>query len=151
MSTRNETGEQNAERFVQAVMAAALDQRVIIFWEDGRPAWPWMKNKAWRDYVFRRLGELRIPVRDGEFKGPDALDESWMFVAHSTANQHRIQTMELTDKIDDGLSLAKSVETIKQNRAICWWCFVILGVVVALALSTCMEKPKPLPTQELVP
>lgn len=94
-----ETGEQNARRFVETVARLAHDERVIICYPTGTwtqrceaRGWQWMMNERWRARV---LDLLRLaPVRDPQFHAPDSLD-GWTFTAYSTVPVPRIAQLEL--------------------------------------------------------
>lgn len=95
---KGETGEQNAQRFVAAVITEAREERVIIMYPTNagrahhRFGWVWMMNAAWRARVLELLQDA--PVREPQFNPPDSLD-GWTFSAYSTVPVPRIAQLTL--------------------------------------------------------
>ena len=100
-----ETGEANAQRFVEAVVDQAHEERVIICYPHpgyggrGGPqhGWIWMLNPRWRDRVLELLAQ-GAPVREAQFHPPDDLD-GWTFSAYSTVPVPRIAQLGLDETI----------------------------------------------------
>lgn len=99
----DETGEENAQRFVRVVSTLARDERVIICYPHGpfgkargggdpRCGWVWMLNPLWRARVIDLLGGA--PVKDAKFHEPDSMD-GWTFSATSTVPVPRIAQLTL--------------------------------------------------------
>jgi hypothetical protein len=141
---RNETGAENAQRFANAVIEAAQEHRFIVFYADGRPAWPWMSNAEWRLKVRGLLDDG--PVEGVRFHEPDNLDPEWSFSAYSAVTQTRVQTLSLDDKLEPGLSLTG---VVKANRNVCWWCIVIAAVLALGTLATCTMPSAPAKAEAL--
>lgn len=96
-----ETGEQNAQRFVQTVATLAKDERVILMYPTYTKAsyvggWVWMMNAAWRARVLDLL--KAAPVKDAQFHEPDSLD-GWTFSAYSTVPVPRIAQLTLDQSL----------------------------------------------------
>ncbi len=98
-----ETGEANAQRFVEAVTRLAREERVLIFYPysslmfggtNERTGWIWMLNPLWQERVLELL--KMAPVRDARFSPPDSLD-GWTFTAYSTVPVPRIAKLGLDD------------------------------------------------------
>lgn len=100
-SKRKETGDQNAQRFVETVLREAKDVRLIVCRMDsgyaGRKSelcgWIWMPNPRWRAKVLDLLTSSDC-VTDFKFTPPDALD-GWTFHATSTVPVPRVAFLEL--------------------------------------------------------
>ncbi|QYW02162.1 hypothetical protein CPT_Sonora_060 [Stenotrophomonas phage Sonora] len=100
----DETGEQNARRFVEAVVRLAHDERVILCYPhqglrasgrgDIRFGWVWMLNPLWRARVAELLKDA--PVRDVIFSEPDTMD-GWTFSAHTTVPVPRVAQLALDE------------------------------------------------------
>lgn len=96
-----ETGRSNADKFVATVKRMARDGRVVIVYaDDRRSPWPWMRNPAWQNYVTDQLeangeGLLRNP----EFHSPDNVD-GLCFTAISTAGYSRVEMLGLQETLD---------------------------------------------------
>lgn len=98
----NETGAENARRFVAAVEKLARDERMVqLFPHPGyhgvkheRYGWEWMMNPLWRERVLELLKDA--PVKDATFHAPDSLD-GWTFTAISTVPVPRIAQLTLED------------------------------------------------------
>lgn len=94
-----ETGEENAQRFVAAVVNRAHRERIIQMYPDGktwdiRCGWFWMVNEAWRARVLELL--KNEPVQDARFSAPDDYD-GWTFSAYSTVPVPYVAQLKLTD------------------------------------------------------
>lgn len=99
----DETGEENAQRFVRVVSTLARDERVILCYPHGpfgkarggadpRCGWVWMLNPLWRARVLELLAAA--PVKDAKFHEPDTMD-GWTFSATSTVPVPRIAQLTL--------------------------------------------------------
>lgn len=99
----DETGEENAHRFVRVVATLAREERVIICYPHGpfrkakggnhpRCGWVWMLNPLWRARVLELLADA--PVKEAKFHEPDELD-GWTFSAYSTVPVPRIAQLTL--------------------------------------------------------
>lgn len=102
----NETGLQNAERFVTALESLAERHRLIeMFPHPGfhgvkgeQYEWVWMPNVCWRDVVKHLIQERKSSVRDVQFHAPDSMD-GWTFSAISTTPLPRVAHLSLDETL----------------------------------------------------
>lgn len=104
---KNETGYDNARRFVEHVRLEAQTNKIIVMYGDGvhdspsimgviRSGWKWMGNEAWRAYVLNLIVEHKVPITEYRFSPPDELGD-WVFVAQSTVGIKHITQLSLDD------------------------------------------------------